>query len=86
MTYVNIYGEPIDTISVPVAAKTHRGYAGIPGTGPNGETCGSCKHHVVREYSKRYHKCDLMRARWTGGAGTDIKVRAPACKRWEKAE
>jgi hypothetical protein len=33
--------------------------------------------------AKTYLKCELMKAYWTGGAGSDIKARAPACRRWE---
>lgn len=60
-----------------------RGYYAPPGTGPEGETCKTCKHHVVRQYSKRYHKCALAQARWTGGRSSDILTRAHACKGWE---
>lgn len=63
-----------------------RGYAWAPGTGPDGETCGTCKHHVTRHFSKVYHKCELSRTKWTNGRATDILVRAPACKYWEAAE
>ena len=65
-------------------ATVPRGYAAPPGSGPDGETCGSCNHHVARRYAKIYHKCDLMRAYWTGGGATDIRVRSPACSRWER--
>jgi len=63
-----------------------KGYAGIPGTGPAGETCGSCQHHAhnPNRTAKVYHKCALNRARWTGGPGSDILVRSPACQKWEK--
>ena len=61
-----------------------RGYGGIPGTRPSGETCGSCRFHVINRMAKNYHKCELARARWTGGAGSDIRVRAAACSRWER--
>jgi hypothetical protein len=57
-------------------------YAALPGTGPEGETCGSCKH-IFRV--PRYRKCGLCRSKWTGGPGTDIKARAPACSKWEAA-
>lgn len=60
-----------------------RGYAAPPGTGPEGETCKSCKHIYRNEMSKTYLKCGLMRAHWTGGAATDIKASWPACSRWE---
>jgi hypothetical protein len=61
-------------------------YAARPGTGPEGETCGSCKHIFHNRLAKTYLKCSLMRGKWTGGGGTDIKSRAPACSKWEKPE
>lgn len=60
-----------------------KGYAAEPGTGPEGETCGSCAHHATVSYSKIYHKCGLLRQVWTGGRATDILVRSPACRLWE---
>ena len=61
-----------------------RGYAMPPGTGPAGETCGSCQHIVRKGGNARaYLKCGLNRARWTSGQGTDIRARSPACKKWE---
>lgn len=60
-------------------------YADHPGTGPVGETCRSCDHSRVKEIGRRYYKCNLVRALWTGGYGTDIKARSPACSKW-KAE
>lgn len=62
-----------------------KGYAATPGTGPAGETCGSCAHHAIVTHAKRYHKCGLMRQIWTGGKGTDILVRSPACAQWQRA-
>lgn len=61
-----------------------RGYAAPPGTGPQGETCKTCKHYFRRHFAKTYLKCALMRAAWTGGAGTDIKAASPACRKWER--
>lgn len=63
-------------------SKKH-GHAAIPGTGPDGETCGSCRHLYRRAMSKTYLKCGLMRAYWTGGEGTDVRARDAACRRWE---
>lgn len=57
------------------------GYAGTPGGGPVGETCRSCRHIVRREFAKTYLKCGL--AAHTGGRGTDILARSPACALWE---
>ena len=77
--YRNCYGEVI-TLNKP---ETHpAGYAEHPGTGPDGETCKSCRHLACRELAKRYYKCDLMRHAWTSGRGTDVLLRSPACSRW----
>lgn len=62
------------------------GYAALPGTGPGGETCGSCKHLVENQLSRSYWKCGLMRRFWTGGAKTDVRKRSPACRNWEREE
>jgi hypothetical protein len=59
------------------------GYAWKPGTGPAGETCGSCKHLVRKQLAGTYLKCGLMEAVWTGGAKTDVRSRSPACAKWE---
>jgi hypothetical protein len=60
-----------------------RGYAAAPGTGPAGETCGTCRHLARHHCARSYPKCRLMEAVWTGGAATDVRVRSPACRRWE---
>ena len=59
------------------------GYVMPPGTGPEGETCGSCKHIYRNQMSKVYLKCNLARHKWTGGGGSDIRARSPACQKWE---
>lgn len=64
------------------AKPTKRGYAAPPGTGPVGETCKTCRHLFRNRQSKTYLKCNLMRAHWTGGFGTDILAKAPACREW----
>jgi|AGTN01.1.fsa_nt_gi hypothetical protein len=58
-------------------------YADWPGTGPGGETCGSCKH-CWRGYRNRYRKCRLVELLWTNGKASDIKARSAACSKWEK--
>jgi hypothetical protein len=65
-----------------------KGYAAPPGTGPEGETCRTCKHYTHKGGShqcspKRYPACGLMERFWTHGPGTDIKAKSPACKFWE---
>jgi hypothetical protein len=59
------------------------GHAAPPGTGPEGETCGSCEHLFRNSMARTYFKCLLRRSTWTGGFGTDVRVRDPACKHWE---
>jgi len=61
-----------------------KGYAMPPGTGPKGETCGSCAHLYRNRLAKTYLKCYLMKAKWTGGGATDVRSRSPACSKWEK--
>ena len=63
-----------------------RGHAAPPGSGPAGETCRSCEHYTLRKWAGVYRKCGLMRAHWTGGGGSDIRAKDPACSKWEKAE
>ncbi len=64
------------------------GYAAAPGSGPEGEICKNCEHRLIREYhNKRYNKCYLVvgdRYVGTHGTGTDIRVRSPACSKWEE--
>ena len=64
-----------------------RGHAGQPGAGPEGETCKSCRWiEGVWGGNKRFSKCSHHLApRRTGGPGTDIRQRDPACERWEAA-
>ncbi len=60
-----------------------KGYAAKPGTGPVGQTCGKCEHLERTGYaSKTYFKCALMKKIRTGGPGTDIKFRSPACSQF----
>lgn len=62
------------------------GYAAPPGGGPKGETCKTCEHYSGHKRTKIYRKCALMRKVWTGGPGTDILGRSPACALWQKPE
>ena len=67
----------------PVVRSKKHGHAALPGTGPAGETCGSCKHLYRKLMAKTYLKCELMHAHWTGGEGTDVRAGDAACRRWE---
>lgn len=82
MQFVNIFGEPVKPPSKMEGKR--KGYAARPGTGPQGETCRTCKHKVtVGLASKSIVKCGLMRPVWTHGYGTDILASWPACAKWE---
>lgn len=75
-------GNPMFIITPVKRAKYHKnGYASVPGSGPPGETCGSCA--FVRK-RMRFHKCKLMCHRWTNSYGTDVLLKSPACRKWEK--
>lgn len=63
-----------------------RGHVAPPGTGPEGETCGSCRHLFRNQLAKTYLKCGLNQAKWTGGAKTDVRARDAACSLWETKE
>lgn len=63
------------------------GFASPPGSGPKGESCGTCRHYCsVQGGARAYPKCGLLRHRWTNGPGTDIRKSAPACRHWQKEE
>jgi hypothetical protein len=62
--------------------KLGAGYRGYPGTGPDGETCGSCAHlRVQSATSRRYYKCGIGNI--TRGPGTDIRLKTLACEFWK---
>lgn len=61
-----------------------RGHAWPPGTGPKGETCGSCKYICrLKPGSRAFFKCYLVKDRWTASAKTDVRYRDPACEKWK---
>lgn len=75
-----------EEVAVPVRGKHYvqpRGYARRPGSGPEGETCKTCRHKVYRHWGKAYPKCGLTEAAWTNSRRTDILVNSPACEKWE---
>jgi hypothetical protein len=68
-------------------AVKRRGHAGRPGTGPAGETCGTCASYTRKHtYRRAYRKCALAEASWSSGPGSDIRKRDPACGFWSKQE
>lgn len=92
MSARDLFGQEVDPASIaeapygtrPRAAQRPRGgYAAPPGSGPDGETCGTCERSYRRatRANKAFWKCSLIRE--TNGAGSDIRKSAPACSRWE---
>lgn len=57
-----------------------KGYAARPGSGPAGETCGSCFH---ASQVSGYWKCAAVKHRWSHGLGSDIRLKSPACSQWK---
>ena len=64
--------------------RAQRGHMEPPGSGPEGRTCAECAHLVRLESpsGRRFHKCGLMRGRWTHGGASDIRRADPACRRF----
>lgn len=81
LTFPTIGGEIVTVAQRGKHYVQPKGYAAMPGTGPAGESCGTCKN---RERWRRYSKCKLVRGRWTHGRGSDVLAGAPACSRWER--
>ena len=70
-----------------IAARQERGlhpHNGLPVL-DNGERCGSCAHLMPGPsgYSKRWYKCALTSSFAYGSPTTDIRVRWPACEKWQ---
>lgn len=89
----NFFGDPEQVPVAPPGKKKRastkpNGYAMRPGTGPEGETCKTCRHRVPNENrtARTYWKCAKMRHTWTGGTGTDVRASSAACKLWEEIE
>jgi hypothetical protein len=75
---------PLHLIDNPELTTPKRGHFARPGTGPSGETCGTCRHYVSKPYHMRtWRKCGRMEKAWTRGPGSDIRQRDPACSGWE---
>lgn len=88
----NINGEPVMLVyqcQRPERGKrkptVKNGYAAQPGTGPDGKTCRDCEHKVTcgSGHAKSWIKCELRKATWTSGEGTDILASSPACSKFE---
>lgn len=49
------------------------------------QTCGDCKHHVAVHGSKVWHKCEVSRLGLSSSAASDIRLKWPACERFEES-
>ena len=75
-----------DTLfELPQPYPPRKGHAADPGTGPDGQTCGTCDHYTRRKHTRTHLKCWLMKEHWTNGPGTDIRAKDPACRLWTEA-
>lgn len=91
MSGKDLFGDVPEVLAgAPFEGKHHvtpNGYVMPPGTGPDGETCGSCKHLCrFKTSSKSWAKCGANRGKWTCSRRTDIMVRAPACSKWQRLD
>ena len=67
--------------AVKLAGGNLRAYADLPGSGPDGKRCKDCAHCSGHGYRKTFYKCLLLKP--THGSATDIRVRTPACAKFE---
>lgn len=59
------------------------GYAAPPGSGPIGETCGTCANcRIRRVHERNVYKCALREKDWTHDRSSDVLIRSPACLRF----
>jgi len=73
----------VELDSVPVRKRDHS-HPYACGTGPAGQTCGTCsKLCRVHYHDKTYRKCHVLMKHWSHGGATDIRRKDPACKSWE---
>lgn len=74
----------------PMRSPRADGYAAEPGTGPAGETCGSCAHCRGRHFTRcrpgarprKFYKCAANMTEWTNSRDSDVLVHSPACRFW----
>lgn len=79
----DLFGET--TIRNPTATRSAARASGLPG--PADETCRTCRHAYGTGHGKKtYYKCAIAKRAATNGPGTDIRLKDPACARWEKEE
>lgn len=78
---------PEEPLAAPPPKWDFGGHADAVGSGPSGETCGSCRHLATFGRSTRaWFKCELARYRWTHGRKTDVLKGDAACSRWAQCK
>lgn len=78
-------GSPPLMVLPPQTVMAKKGHAAYPGTGPKGETCGSCRHLTRhRPGARTYSKCALVKL--GRSVSSDSRQQDPACARWEAPE
>jgi hypothetical protein len=65
----------------PPSQKRDRAHPYPPGSGPAGQSCGTCIKCVKRQFANNHYKCRVMMRFWADG--TDVRLKDPACKSWE---
>lgn len=69
----------------PAKIKNPRAYAGTPGLGPPGKTCGDCRYRVqVLYHARKYPKCEKNRGSWSHASSTDCHRGTLACQHFEE--
>jgi len=83
----DLFGGP-DTAPPPKRSPNARvvGYGAPPGTGPAGQTCGTCGNCWRKNTGGRrtYLKCLVGHV--SSSKASDIKARSPACHKWKADE
>jgi hypothetical protein len=79
----DLFGQPI---TKPVKSAPDYAHPAKPGTGPDGETCGTCAHCTKTGRRRIYYKCGKIRPNWTHGSETDLRLKDQACMFFKKVE
>jgi hypothetical protein len=77
---------PLMTLPPGVADRWNDGrHAARPGSGPPGETCGSCHHLLLSGSRGQFRKCGKMRGTGSRSARSDVRKEDLACVVWQVA-
>lgn len=57
------------------------GHAARSGSGPSGETCGTCAHLFRYSFGIPHIKCGLL---WPRKVRPDIRYEDAACRKWQQ--